>query len=79
MRFQNKQIHRILKTTNDFKNKGGATYDVQSYEQSIYLAMAESPVSFNCTGAAPTVVSQARFFPDIPNAGTTTTWQGSRL
>jgi hypothetical protein len=68
MRFQNEQIHRILKTTNDSKNKGGATDDVRSYEQSVYSVMAESSVSSNCTTNVPTVVSRARLFPDIPKA-----------
>jgi hypothetical protein len=35
LRFRNDQIHHILKTTNDSKNKEGATDDVRSYEQSV--------------------------------------------
>jgi hypothetical protein len=66
LRFQNEQIHCILQTTNDTKKKGGATDDVQSYEQSLYSAMAESPVSSNCTGKVPTITSRARLFPDVP-------------
>ena len=45
LRFHNEQIHRILKTTNDTKKKGGATDDVRSYDQSLYSAITESPVS----------------------------------
>jgi hypothetical protein len=42
---------------------------VRSYEQSVYSAMTESPVSSNCTGAVPpTVVSRARLFLNIPKA-----------
>jgi hypothetical protein len=66
LRFHNEQIHRILKTTNDTKKKGGAADDVQSYEQSLYSSMAESPVSSNCTGSVPSITSRARLFPDIP-------------
>jgi hypothetical protein len=66
LRFHNEQIHRILKTTNDTKNKGGATDDVRSYEQSVYSSMAESPVSSNSTGKVPTMNSRAKLFPDIP-------------
>jgi hypothetical protein len=66
LRFQNEQIHRILKTTNDSKKKSNGTDDVRSYEQSVYSAMAESPVSSNCIGKVPTITSRARLFPDIP-------------
>jgi hypothetical protein len=44
LRFQNEQIHRILKTTNDSKKKGNGTDDIRSYEQCVYSAMVESPV-----------------------------------
>jgi hypothetical protein len=44
LRFHNEQIHCILQTTNDTKRKGCATDDVRSCEQSLYSAMAESPV-----------------------------------
>jgi hypothetical protein len=66
LRFHNEQIHRILKTANAIKKKGGVTDDVQSYEQSLYSAMAESPVSSNCTGSVPSTTSRARLFPDVP-------------
>jgi hypothetical protein len=66
LRFHNEQIHRILKTTNDTKKKGCATDDVRSYEQSLYSAMAESPVSSNCTGNVPTITTRARLFPNFP-------------
>jgi hypothetical protein len=64
LRFHNEQIHRIL--TNDSKKKSGSTDDIGSYEQSLYSAMAESPVSSNYTGSVPTLVSRARLFPKIP-------------
>jgi hypothetical protein len=66
LRFHNEQIHRILKTTNDSKNKSNGTDDIRSYEQSLYSAMAESPVSSSCIGKVPTFTSRARLFPDIP-------------
>jgi hypothetical protein len=61
-----KYIVFFKKTTNDTKKKGGATDDVRSYEQSLYSAMAESPVSSNCTGSVPSITSRARLFPHIP-------------
>jgi hypothetical protein len=66
LRFHNEQIHRILKTTNNSKNKSNGTDDIRSYEQSLYSAMAESPVSSNCIGKVPTFTSRARLFPYIP-------------
>jgi hypothetical protein len=39
---------------------------VQSYEQSLHSAMAESPLSSNCTGSVPSITSRARLFPNIP-------------
>jgi hypothetical protein len=66
LQFQNEQIHRILKTTNDSKKKSNGTDDIRSYEQSLYSAMAESPVSSNCIGKVPTITSRAKLFPDIP-------------
>jgi hypothetical protein len=56
LQFHHDQIYRILKTTNDSKKKGGATDDVRSYEQSIYSAMAESPISSNCPGTVPSII-----------------------
>ncbi|OEU19451.1 hypothetical protein FRACYDRAFT_235505 [Fragilariopsis cylindrus CCMP1102] len=66
MRFHHEQINRILKTTNDSKKKGSATDDVRSYEQSIYSAMAESPISSNRTTTVPSIACRTRLFPDIP-------------
>jgi hypothetical protein len=66
LRFHNEQIHRILQTTNNTKKKGCATDDGRSFEQSLYSAMAESPVSSNCTGKVPTLTSRARLLPDVP-------------
>ncbi|OEU18324.1 hypothetical protein FRACYDRAFT_236601 [Fragilariopsis cylindrus CCMP1102] len=58
MRFHHEQINRILITTNDSKKKGSATDDVRSYEQSIYSAMAESPISS---------IAQQQLFSGIPS------------
>ncbi|OEU19555.1 hypothetical protein FRACYDRAFT_235613 [Fragilariopsis cylindrus CCMP1102] len=66
MRFHHEQINRILKTTNDSKKKGSATDDVRSYEQSIYSAMAESPISSNRTTTVPSIACRTRLFPGIP-------------
>ncbi|OEU12948.1 hypothetical protein FRACYDRAFT_243200 [Fragilariopsis cylindrus CCMP1102] len=66
MRFHHQQINRILKTTNDTKKKGSGTDDVRSYEQSVYSALAESPISSNRTTYVPTLASRTRLFPDIP-------------
>jgi hypothetical protein len=66
LRFHNEQIHCILKTTNDSKKKSNATDDIRSYEQALYSAMAESPVSSNYTGTIPSMISRARLFPNVP-------------
>ena len=66
MRFHHEQINRILKTTNDSKKKGSTTDDVRSYEQSIYSAMAESPISSNRTTTVPSIACRTRLFPGIP-------------
>jgi hypothetical protein len=66
LRFQNEQIHRILKATNDSKKKSNGTDDIRSYEQALYSAMAESPVSSNYTGTVPSMASRARLFRDNP-------------
>jgi hypothetical protein len=66
LRFHNEQINCILKTTNDSKKKSNGTDDIRSYEQSLYSAMAESPVSSNCTGTIPSHTSRAKLFPNIP-------------
>jgi hypothetical protein len=66
LRFHNEQIHRILKTTNESKKKSNGTDDIRLYEQSVYSAMAESPVSSYFTGPVPTMASRARLFPTIP-------------
>jgi hypothetical protein len=57
---------KAVKTTNDTKKKGSATDDVRSYEQSLYSAMAESPVSSNCTGSVQSIKSRAKLFPELP-------------
>ncbi|OEU07188.1 hypothetical protein FRACYDRAFT_251490 [Fragilariopsis cylindrus CCMP1102] len=66
MRFHHEQINRILITTNDSKKKGSANDDVRSYEQSLYSAMAESPISSNRTTTVPSIASRTRLFSGIP-------------
>ena len=66
MQFHHQQINRILKTTNDLKKKGTGNDDVRSYEQTVYSAMAESPISSNSTTLVPTLACRTKLFPDIP-------------
>ncbi|OEU12087.1 hypothetical protein FRACYDRAFT_244337 [Fragilariopsis cylindrus CCMP1102] len=67
MRFHHEQMHRMLKTTNASKKRSSGTDDVRSYEQTLYSALAESPVSSNRGIKVPSLACRMRLFPDIPD------------